>query len=83
MRTMEATEAARRFSEILDGVERRGQTYLVTRRGKPVARIAPVSTANGQAVKRLLREHQPDPDWAAEINALRADLLVEKRTGTG
>jgi prevent-host-death family protein len=83
MKTVNATEAARNFSEMLDGVEHRGQTYVVTRGGKPVARITPVPTANGHLVKRLLRENQPDPDWAVEIDALRADLPVEERAWTG
>lgn len=83
MKTVNATEAARNFSEMLDGVEHRGQTYVVTRGGKPVARITPVPTANGQAVKRVLREHQPDADWLGEIAALRADLPVEERAWTG
>jgi prevent-host-death family protein len=83
MKTVNATEAARNFSEMLDGVEHRGQTYVVTRGGKPVARITPVPTANGHVVKRLLRDHQPDPDWAVEIDALRADLPVEERAWTG
>jgi prevent-host-death family protein len=79
MKAVPATEAARNLSAVLDVVEHRGQTYVVTRRGKPVARITPVTMANGQAVKRLLREHRPDADWAAEIDALRADLPVEER----
>jgi prevent-host-death family protein len=83
MKTVNATEAARNFSEMLDGVEHRGQTYVVTRGGKPVARITPVPAANGQAVKRLLREHQPDADWLGEIAALRVDLPVEERAWTG
>ena len=45
-------------------------------------RITPATMANGQAVKRLLREHRPDADWAAEIDALRADLPVEERAWT-
>jgi prevent-host-death family protein len=83
MKTVNATEAARNFSEMLDGVEHRGQTYVVTRGGKPVARVTPVPTANGQAVKRLLREHQPDADWLGEIAALRVDLPAEERAWTG
>jgi prevent-host-death family protein len=79
MKAVPATEAARNLSAVLDDVEHRGQTYVVTPRGKPVARITPVTMANGQAVKRLLREHRPDADWAAEIDALRADLPVEER----
>jgi prevent-host-death family protein len=83
MKTVDATEAARNLAAVLDGVEHRGQTYVVTRGGKPVARITPVPTANGQAVKRLLREHQPDADWLGEIAALRADLPVEGPAWTG
>jgi prevent-host-death family protein len=83
MKTVNATEAARNFSEMLDGVEHRGQTYVVTRAGKPVARITPVPTANGQAVKQLLRDHQPDLDWPAEVDALRAGLPVEEQAWTG
>jgi prevent-host-death family protein len=83
MKTVNATEAARSFSDVLDGVEHRGQTYVVTRGGKPVARITPVPTANGQAVKQMLRDHRPDAVWPAEIDALRADLPVEEPTWTG
>ncbi|MGB6130614.1 MAG: type II toxin-antitoxin system prevent-host-death family antitoxin [Acidobacteriaceae bacterium] len=36
-----ATEANRQFSRLLDGV-RRGNTYLVTSHGRPIARIAPL-----------------------------------------
>jgi prevent-host-death family protein len=79
MKTVNATEAARNFSEMLDGVEHRGQTYVVTRGGKPVARITPVPTANGRRVKRLLRDHQLDADWPAEVAALRAELSIEER----
>jgi prevent-host-death family protein len=63
MKTVSATEAARNLSEVLDGVERRHQTYLVTRGGKPMARITPVPSANGLEVKRLLRDHAADPSW--------------------
>jgi prevent-host-death family protein len=83
MKTVNATEAARNFSEMLDGVEHRGQTYVVTRGGKAVARITPVPMANGQAVKRLLREHRPDAGWSAEVDTLRADLPVEERAWNG
>jgi len=83
MKTVNATEVARNFSEVLDGVEHRHQTYVVTRGGKPVARITPVPSANGLDVKRLLREHAGDPSWAEELAALRAGLAVEERDWTG
>jgi prevent-host-death family protein len=83
VKTVNATEAARNFSEVLDGVEHRGQSYVVTRGGKPVAQITPVPTASGRAVKRLLRDHQPDAAWSGELAALRADLTVEEPTWNG
>lgn len=36
-----ATEAARHFSEILDAVEVGGQSFVVSRKGRPIARIEP------------------------------------------
>ena len=83
MKTVNATEVARNFSEVLDGVEHRHHTYVVTRGGKPIARIAPVPSANGLEVKRLLRDHAADSSWLDELATLRAGLTVEERDWTG
>jgi prevent-host-death family protein len=83
MKTVNATEVARNFSEVLDGVEHRHQTYVVTRGGRPIARITPVPSANGLDVKRLLRDHAADPSWPDELVALRSGLTLEERTCTG
>ena len=83
MKTVNATEVARNFSEVLDGVEHRHQTYVVTRGGKPIARITPVPSTNGLAVKRLLRDHASDSSWSSELAALRASLTPEERDWTG
>jgi prevent-host-death family protein len=83
MKTVNATEVARNFSEVLDGVEHRHQTYIVTRGGRPIARITPVPSANGLDVKRLLRDHAADPSWPDELAALRGGLTVEERDWTG
>jgi prevent-host-death family protein len=83
MKTVNATEVARNFSEVLDGVEHRNQTYVVTRGGKPIARITPVPSANGLEVKRLLRDHASDASWASELAELRASLTAEERDWTG
>lgn len=48
-----ATEAVRKFSDILNSIRYRGESYTVVRGGKPVASISPVE-APGK--KRLLRE---------------------------
>ncbi len=83
MKTVNATEVARNFSEVLDGVEHRRQTYVVTRAGKPIARITPVPSTNGLEVKRLLRDHPSDASWAADLATLRASLIAEERDWTG
>ena len=83
MRRLSATDAARRFSELLDAVERRGETFLVVRRGHAVARIEPARAANGKHVKELLRASPPDRRWASELGELRAALAIEDRLWTG
>jgi antitoxin (DNA-binding transcriptional repressor) of toxin-antitoxin stability system len=39
-----ATEIVRRFSEILNSIKYRGDSYTIIRGGKPVASIRPVET---------------------------------------
>jgi len=57
-KAISATEANRRFSELLRGV-REGRSYVVTSHGRPVARIEPVNKepdavrARGALLKRL------------------------------
>jgi prevent-host-death family protein len=77
--SLTATEAARRFSELLDAVEARGETFLVARRGRTVARIAPAAAASGKDLKDLLRKTRPDPGWQRELRELRSALTVEDR----
>ena len=40
MRSIQSAEAKARFSSLLDEVER-GETIVITRHGKPIARIVP------------------------------------------
>jgi prevent-host-death family protein len=60
MRRLSATEAARRFFDLLDAVERRGETFVVVRRGRAVASLGPAAGTDGRAVKANLREHAAD-----------------------
>jgi prevent-host-death family protein len=62
MQTIQASEAKTKFLSILDDVER-GATVIVTRHGKPVARIIPeeaIMTANriarGEKVSEAIRD---------------------------
>ncbi len=41
--TVSATEAAKNFGEIVDRVREAGVAYVVERKGRPIAEIAPVS----------------------------------------
>ena len=52
-KVVSATEAVRKFSDILNSIRYRGESYTVVRGGKPVASISPVE-APGK--RRLLRE---------------------------
>jgi prevent-host-death family protein len=79
VKRLTATEAARRFSEMLDAVETRGETFVVVRNGRPVARVGPAPAAHGAAVKEALRARGRDAAWADELRALRSALRIEDR----
>jgi len=83
MRRLSATEAARRFSDLLDRVEHDRETFVVERRGRAVASIAPAAAASGHAVKELLRSQRPDPRWVQELAELRGSLEPEDRHWNG
>lgn len=74
-----ATDAARHFADLLDGVEHRGEHYTIVRRGKPVAHLEPVSSGRGADVKSLLRQHLPDAAWPKDLTDLRALVEIEDR----
>jgi prevent-host-death family protein len=82
VRRLTATEAARRFSDLLDRVERDGETFIVERRGRAVASIRPAAAVTGRTVKDLLRAQEPDPDWERELAELRGSLEPEERPWT-
>lgn len=52
-KTINATEAARAFSELLNSVKYKGESYTVIRGGKPAAAIVPVEASSS---RRTLRE---------------------------
>jgi prevent-host-death family protein len=83
MRSVTATEAARRFSELLDAVEERGESFLLVRRGRTIARITPAAAANGGTVKKILRTTPPDRAWADELRELRAGLALQEPRWNG
>lgn len=76
MKDLTATEAARRFSEVLDAVEHRRETFVIRRKGRAVARIEPVAGTNWGAVLEVLRKNPVDERWLDELRELRASLPV-------
>ncbi len=74
-----ATEASRRFADLLDGVEHRGESYTIVRRGRVIAQLEPAAATNGAAAKAVLRRHRVDTDWRGEVAALRDQLTAEER----
>ncbi len=83
MRRLTATEAARRFSDLLDQVEREGETFVIERRGRAVASIAPAAAVSGRVVKDLLHAQPADAGWPNELAALRAALDPQDRRWNG
>ena len=79
MKSLSATETARRFSDVLDAVEEHGERFLIVRHGRVVARLEPAAAGVGRAVKELLRKAPRDEDWLNEIRRTRAMTHVEDR----
>ena len=79
MRSLSATETARRFSDVLDAVEEHGERFLILRHGRVVARIEPATSGVGRAVKDLLRNAPRDSGWLDEIRRTRAITQIEDR----
>lgn len=73
MRTIALSEARSRLCRLLRLVER-GEEIVITRRGRPIARISP-ATAPKQAVKALAAFRSRMPRWRKPI----VELLREMR----
>lgn len=79
MKDITATEAARGFSEVLDAVEHRNESFVISRKGKVVARLEPASGVTGRTVKAILTETPRDSAWSDELAELRAVVTTEDR----
>ncbi len=71
MAEISATDASKRFADLLDAVEHRGETFTVVRRGRVVATIAPARRGTGADLRRILTELPPDDRWADDLQDLR------------
>lgn len=64
---MTATEASRRFSDLLDAIER-GETITITRGNHPVAEIRPARRRTGADLRAALADiPAPDDRFVSDI----------------
>lgn len=81
VKTLTATHVSRGFSEALDRVER-GETIRITRDGRPVAELRPVTPATGRSLRAALAEAPPlDADIEADIDSA-IDQLDSRANGS-
>ena len=73
---MTATEASRRFSDLLDAIER-GETVTVTRGNRPVAEIRPAHRRTGRDLREALAGTEP-PDTRFDRDIAEALTLLTK-----
>ena len=71
MSEISATDASKRFADLLDAVEHRGESFTVVRRGRVVATIAPARRGTGADLRRILNDLPPDDAWADDLLAIR------------
>jgi prevent-host-death family protein len=71
MAEISATDASKRFADMLDAVEHRGETFTVVRRGRAIATVAPARRTTLGALREFLRTHPPDGAWESDLTELR------------
>jgi antitoxin (DNA-binding transcriptional repressor) of toxin-antitoxin stability system len=70
-----ATEAARSFSELMNRVRYRGESFLVERGGKPICEILPARPpkfSSAELAKLLRSLPKPDEEYLAIVEDLIA-----------
>jgi len=69
MREMTVRETNQNFSQVIAAAER-GETMVVTKNGRPVAKITPQS-----------EDRANDPEWRANFAALKKSLRSKRGSG--
>lgn len=70
---MTATEASRSFAALLDEVSR-GERVIITRGGRRIAEMAPVSAGNGGPLVDFIHSSGIDIEYAADVAAARSAI---------
>jgi len=71
-RTLTATEVARNFREVLDLVERSGESVRIERHGHIVAELGPAHSVEphltwGELIEFLRKLGTPDPEFVRDV----------------
>lgn len=80
MKTITATEASRRFSELLDAIER-GETVTITRAHHPVAEIGPARRRTGADLRTALAGIDPPDERFTQDIADALALVTTEEAG--
>lgn len=75
MREIQSTEAKARFAQLLDDVEQ-GETIVITRHGRPVARIVPENEQRSAAIAQAIANIQA---MRKETGRLSLDEILSAR----
>ncbi len=79
MRTITATEAARKFSELLDAIES-GERVTITRGKRPVVVMTPAPRYTGADLRAALEKIEPlDDDFERDVLSARSFVDDEVR----
>jgi prevent-host-death family protein len=76
---MTATEASRKFSDLLDAIER-GETVTITRGHHPVAEIRPARRRTGADLRAALADIPPPDDRFSDDIAGALSLVTSEES---
>ena len=65
MKTVGAFDAKTNLSKLLERVAR-GESFLITKRGKPVASLSPVAAVKGQGFRELIESFREQYDTSSK-----------------
>jgi antitoxin (DNA-binding transcriptional repressor) of toxin-antitoxin stability system len=71
MAEISATEASKRFADMLDAVEHHGEIFTVVRRGRAIATVSPARHTTLAGLRSFLRDHRPDDAWEKDLADIR------------
>lgn len=74
MTEITATDASKRFADMLDAVEHRGESFTVMRRGRAIAVVTPAQPSTLGQLRAFIREQRPDADWATDLAEIRRQV---------